>query len=103
MDFFEAIKAAEQGYKIRKKAWVKGAYLYKDHANNCFKDNYDRCCLYIVRKCDDVWEIHDEPDSLVYYGEGDYVTAAEIFDEDCIVECGTPADPNLKKKEWSEE
>lgn len=43
MKTWEALKAADEGKKIRRKWWVKGMYIYKDESSCHGKPIYVMC------------------------------------------------------------
>lgn len=60
MGFWEAVKAIEEGKKVRRTYWEKDAYIYIDH-DNILRDNYNNPQdLYYIPNDDDDWEIYEE-------------------------------------------
>ena len=58
MKFWEAMKAAEEGKKVRNKRWVTGCYIYKEDTKYFTADGNLFCDF--VRSIDGEWEIYEE-------------------------------------------
>lgn len=60
MNFWEAIKALEEGKKVRRSYWEEDNYIYID-SDNVLRDNYDDPQdLYYIPDDDDDWIIYEE-------------------------------------------
>lgn len=60
MNFWEAIKALEEGKKITRSYWEEDNYIYIDSENN-LRDNYGGLTnLYYIPDDDDDWMIYEE-------------------------------------------
>ena len=65
MNFWEAIKALEEGKKIRKSYWEEDNYIYIDSDNN-LRDNYGGLPnLYYIPDDDDDWIIYEEKKEIM--------------------------------------
>lgn len=59
MNFWEAIKALEEGKKVRRSYWEEDSYIYIDSDNN-LRDNYGALPnLYYIPDDDDDWIIYE--------------------------------------------
>ena len=60
MKFWEAVKAMEEGKKVRRTYWEKDAYIHIDY-DNILRDNYNNPQdLYYISNDDGDWEIYEE-------------------------------------------
>lgn len=60
MNFWEAIKALEEGKKVRRSYWEEDSYIYID-SNNVLRDNYGALQdLYYIPDDDNDWTIYKE-------------------------------------------
>ena len=57
MKFWEAMKAAEEGKKVRNKRWVTGCYIFKEGERYFTADGNPFCDF--VRSTDGEWEIYE--------------------------------------------
>lgn len=58
MKFWEAMKAAEEGKKVRNKRWVTGCYIFKEGERYFTADGNPFCDF--VRSTDGEWEIYED-------------------------------------------
>lgn len=67
MKFWEAIKALEEGKKVRRAYWEKDVYIHIDH-DNILKDNsnHPQDLYYIPNDDDNDWEIYDDRKEAPY-------------------------------------
>lgn len=65
MKFWEAMKALEEGKKVRRSYWEKDNYIYID-SDNILRDNYDDPQdLYYIPNDDDDWEIYEGKKEII--------------------------------------
>ena len=65
MNFWEAIKALEEGKKVRRSYWEEDNYIYIDSDNN-LRDNYGALPnLYYIPDDDDDWEIYEGKKEII--------------------------------------
>ena len=70
MNFFEAVKALEDGEKIKNTYWTETKYIYLDKTLGFVKNQDDQdSTLSLSHPNEDIWEIYREPEEFFSFVE----------------------------------